>query len=262
MNLNKLLLIVPITLSLFSCGAGSQNSENVNSQYAPETELEEVFESLKENNFTMSYEDSLVNLDNMIRRATYSYTKNSVQAEGYHGFFAYAEDEKNDVVFKYNIVDGEIVAGAPLVSSYDGLRYESLYDFTYGFEDFDISYLPKTKDEEGYYHYEFNRNEYNDILIKSIFNRVSGNSIDPVSLKMKVVKNILTVETVLIDNYLDPTLKDTIVVTIYNIGKTTNPEIEKYLQEEYDDDVCLGDRNDGDSDCLCETTFKNFRGDR
>lgn len=231
MNLNKLLLIVPITLSLFSCGAGSQNSENINSQYAPETELEEVFESLKENNFTMSYEDSLVNLDNMIRRATYSYTKNSVQAEGYHGFFAYAEDEKNDVVFKYNIVDGEIVAGAPLVSSYDGLRYESLYDFTYGFEDFDISYLPKTKDEEGYYHYEFNRNEYNDTLIKSIFNRVSGNSIDPVSLKMKVVKNILTVETVLIDNYLDPTLKDTIVVTIYNIGKTTNPEIEKYLQD-------------------------------
>lgn len=224
MKLNKIVLIPAILLSLFSCGNNPSTSE-----YKPQTELEEIFQDLKENNFTMAYEDSLVNLNNMVRRETYTYTKNSVQAEGYRGFFAYAEDDKNDVVFKYNIVDGEIVSGAPLVSSYDGLRYESLYEFTYGFEDFDISYLPKTKDSNGYYTYEFNKNKLNDTLVKAIFNRTGSNSLDPVSLKMKVVKNILTVETVLIDNYLDPTRKDTITTTIYNIGTTSNPEIEQYL---------------------------------
>lgn len=225
MKVNKIILLSTILLSLFSCG------NNVTSAYKPETELEEVFNKLKNNNFTMDFEDSFVNFDNMVRRETYTYTENSIQVDGFRGFYAYAYDAKNDYVFKYNIVDDEVVSSAPLISSYDGLRYGSVYEVTYGFEDFDISYLPKTKDSEGYYNYEFNKNSYNDVLIKTILNRTSATSIDPVSVKMKVVKDVLKVETVLIDNYLDTDAKDTITNVIYNIGSTSNPKIEKYLKD-------------------------------
>lgn len=229
MKVNKIILLSTILLSLFSCG--SNNETSVLDGYKPETELEEVFNKLKNNNFTMDFEDSFVNFDNMVRRETYTYTENSIQVDGFRGFYAYAYDYNNDLVFKYNLVDEEVVPGAPLISSYDGLRYGSVYEVTYGFEDFDISYLPKTKDSDGYYNYEFNKNAYNDILIKTILNRTSATSLDPVSVKMKVVKDVLMVETVLIDNYLNTDAKDTVKNIIYNIGTTSNPEIEKYLKD-------------------------------
>ena len=225
-----LFLSVLLTSSLISCNNdNNQTTSSSSPTYVAKTDLERFFEKLKNNNFTMSYSDNLVNFDGLIRNATFSYTEYSCESEGDLGNAGIAQND--DVVFRYNIEDGNIITGTPLVNYQTGIRYESVYDYTFGFQNFDISALPKLPNQDGYYTYNFGFHHQNDTAILAVFLRTSNNGIYPQEVKMKLVKDVLVIETIILTyDHFEPARSDYVTTTIYNVGTTENVEIKNYLE--------------------------------
>ncbi|MCQ3034619.1 MAG: hypothetical protein MJ248_00085 [Bacilli bacterium] len=207
--------------------ASTSDTSN-SSNYVPQTDLEKAFYELKNNNFTLDYTDSIANFDNVGRNEKYYFTNYAVQAEGDLGFSGIAQTD--DVVFKYTIKDNEIVSGLPLINYNTGIRYSSIFEYTYGFDNLKIEDLPKEKDADGWYTYHFGNSRINDILIMAVILHLSPNSFPPVSLKFKVVKGMIIAESILLE-YEHNHTHDEIRSTIYDVGTTELPLIHKYLSD-------------------------------
>ncbi len=216
---------VVLTMLLALVGCNSTKTEN----YTPKTKLEKAFYNLKDNNFTIDFTDSFAINDFQSNNQKFFYTDYSIQSEGDYGFTGVAQGK--DLIFKYNLKNNEIISGAPLIDLYYGTRYESIYDYTYGMNEFDFSKLPKKADENGWYEYEFGKCNHNDDIIIQLFLRMSSSSVSPESLKFKVTKDVITVESVVLsyDGMLEQ--DDTIRAVIYDVGKTQNEEIKQYLAD-------------------------------
>ncbi len=213
-------LMVP----LFSCSSETENSN------VPDNELTRIFEKLKSNNFSVEHQERRMSNDSKWQSKTFLYTEYAVeQHDGAHYTGVAQGDEE---IFRYDIVDDEIVVGLPLLNSSNGVRYDSVFQYTYGLQDIDLSALPTKKDAEGWYIYEFEKSKVNDNAILPVFLRYSPQSpILPESLRMRVVGENLELDCVLLDNKWEdqPDAKDIAFTTVYDIGKTENPEIKAYL---------------------------------
>lgn len=225
-----------LSLALLStCLVSCNDNNNVNDSslsnkptYVAQTDLERFFEKLQKNNFTVSYSDEYVNNEGLIRNANFYYTEYSCQSEGDLGNSGIAQDD--DVVFRYNIEGGNVVSGLPLINYSTGIRYESIYEYTYGFQNFDISLLPKTSDEEGFYTYKFGINNQNDTSVLAVFLRTANTGIYPQEVKMKVVGEMLIIESILLTyDHIVPARSDYVHTTVYDVGNTENTIIKNYL---------------------------------
>ncbi|MCQ2797713.1 MAG: hypothetical protein MJ241_04605 [Bacilli bacterium] len=223
------ILTLVLLFSLTGCGTSSNTESKGNDEeesYVPQTDLEKAFSELKKNNFTMDFTDSIANFDNVERHQKYYYTDYALQSDGDLGFAGIAQND--EVVFKYNIVDDSIVPGLPLINYNTGLRYESMFDYTYGFDKLKISELPKEKDEKGWYKYEFGKSRNNDPIMLSVVCHLSIGSFPPKELKFKTVKGMVIAEGVILE-YSHNNTRDTFTTTIYDIGETDIPLIQDYL---------------------------------
>lgn len=223
MSKSKLFLTGSLFLSLFAFSC-SPTSPSLN-------ELESVFKKLQDNNFTVNIEGSYANYDeDDIKRHKMIYTPYSIEAEGDFGYAGLAQDDKNNQVFRYNIVEDEVVSSIPLINYSTGLRYENIYDYEYGMQDFDLSYLPKEKNDDGYYYYEFGKSIHEDKIMLQVFLRMGYSGIHPDYLKMKVVSNVLMIEAQL-DYYEHIDRADIVKTVVNDIGTSENKEIKKYLED-------------------------------
>ena len=235
--MNKLTKLTSLLLvfSLFGCNkeVSSSISSISSSSFTPSNEVEKVFYKLKENNYTIDFYDSLFDLGNEERNSKYYYTNYSLEAEGDFGFSGIAQGD--DLIFKYTIEEENIVSGAPLINYNNGTRYETIFDYTYGLQDLDVEALPSELGKDGYYHYTFGESIKNDRLILPVFLRLGPNSIPPEELKFKIVKETITFEAVILSYDFDgdgiPEGESTITSIVYDIGKTENKEIKKYLDD-------------------------------
>ena len=105
----------------------------------PLNELQAIFKSLQNNNFTVDYYDSFTSHNNVERNQKYYFTDYSLETEGDLGFSGLGQ--KEETVFRYNVVDGNIVTGSPMINYNNGIRYNSIYEYTYGMQDFDYEVL-------------------------------------------------------------------------------------------------------------------------
>lgn len=226
----KSILVFAFIFSICACNKGN----NSNSTPAPKNEVQEIFYQLTNNNFTLDITDSFYDLGNNTRNEKYYYTEYSLQAEGDFGFSGIAQG--NEVVFKYTLEDNEVVVGSPLINPSNGVRYESIFEYTYGMSEFDYTILSNEKDENGYYTYEFGINANNDKIMLPIFTRMSPTSIPPEEVKFKIIKDVITFDIRVISYDFDgddiPEGIDTIQTIVYDIGKTENLEIKQYLDDE------------------------------
>jgi len=246
-KLNSLLSLIFI-FSIVGCNNNTSSSNNstslsssniinssLSSTYTPKNEVEEIFYKLSKNNFTIDFSDSLFDLNNKVRNEKYYYTEYALQAEGDFGFSGIAQG--NELIFKYTLEDNEVVSGAPLINYSNGTRYESIFEYVYGMNNFDYRNLSFEKDDQGYYIYEFGVNRKNDAIILPIFTRLSAsnNALPPELLKFKIVKDVITFESVILsydfdgDGILEG--QSTTTAIVYDIGKTENPEIKQYLKD-------------------------------
>ena len=160
-KLNRLLSLVFI-FSIVGCNNNTSSSNNstslsssniinssLSSTYTPKNEVEEIFYKLSKNNFTIDFSDSLFDLNNKVRNEKYYYTEYALQAEGDFGFSGIAQG--NELIFKYTLEDNEVVSGAPLINYSNGTRYESIFEYVYGMNNFDYRNLTFEKDDQGYY---------------------------------------------------------------------------------------------------------------
>lgn len=235
--MNKLTKLTSLLLvfSLFGCNkeVSSSISSISSSSFSPSNEVEKVFYKLKDNNYTIDFYDSLYDLNNEERNSKYYYTNYSLEAIGDFGFSGIAQGD--DLIFKYTIEEENIVSGAPLINYNNGTRYETIFDYTYGLQDLDVEALPNELGKDGYYHYTFGENIKNDRLILPVFLRLGPSSIPPEELKFKIVKDTITFEAVILSYDFDgdniPEGESTITSIVYDIGKTENKEIKKYLED-------------------------------
>lgn len=214
-------------LGFLLAGCEEVPAESVSSSLpTPVGELQDIFYRLRENNFSIAYQDRYAS-NNQIRYQDSRYTAYSIESEGDFGFNGYAQGDGH--IFAYTIEDGEIVSGAPYTSSYTGMRYENLYDLREGFGEFDYTALPTTVNEEGVYVYEFGVNSTNDMLLEAILLRRTYNAAShPSSFTMSVNGGTLSFEAVMLV-YEEQNDQDTAEGTVYSIGSTVNPEIRDYL---------------------------------
>ena len=233
-KLNKITSLL-LVFSLFGCNQTTSSviSSISSSSFTPANEVEKVFYKLKDNNYSIDFYDSLYDLHNVERNSKYYYTEYSLEAEGDFGFTGIAQGD--DLIFKYTIEDNEIVSGAPLVSNTNGTRYETVFDYTYGLQDLDVTALPNKLQDDGYYHYNFGENPHNDRLILPVILRISPASLPPESLKFKIVKDTITFESVILSyDFNGDGINEgesTITAIVYDIGKTENPIIKQYLAD-------------------------------
>ena len=226
---------------MFSIPSSTNSSSNViTSSSSPstvkvQTELEKALLKLKDNNYSIDYRDSFYDNHNKVRNSKFYYTEYAFQGEGDFGFVGVAQGD--DHIFRYTLSNNEVVAGLPLINSNTGTRYESIFDYqeSYGMNHFDFSSLPTEQDDNGYYHYEFGKNRHNDKLILPIFLRFTPESLPPQELKIKVVKDVIMFEAIILsydtnNDKVDDAF-DTVSATVYDIGKTENKEIKKYLED-------------------------------
>ncbi len=235
MNKKALVLSLSILALLGSCSeaeVSSTGSSSVEEEAVePVGALQEVFQKMSANNFTLDYEGSFATNHNVAINQTFKYTEYAVEQDGDKGFqgIAIGADE---VVFKYEIEDGKVDSGAPLLNSSSGLRYDSVFDYVCGLENVEIQYLPTETDEEGYYEYEFGNSDINDEIVLRVFMSMSSaNSGLPKSVKFKVTGSVL--EMVCLNQIYDfgdsGYYEDNINATVYNIGTTVNDTIKTYI---------------------------------
>ena len=234
--MKKIVALSLIGLFALSLGACDDNdSSSVIIRDAPKGELQTIFASLLDNNFSISYEDryanNMVNGEIISRYQNTYYTPYSLESDGDLGFNGYASN--GEIVFSYNIVENEIISSLPLLNSSTGHRYRNIYDYRPGMADFVYEDLPSTpNNEDGSYTYDFGENTYNDYLISEIFLRKTYNpSIKPTSVKMTVRGNTLEINAVLLTYELgeDNVVNDSVDVVVYQINSTENVLVKDYL---------------------------------
>ena len=225
-----LIAFLALLLPLPSCGPTSDPT----SEYQPKNDLERIFQSLKSNNFTIDMNTSLMMHNKVNQNVKYYYTDYSIQAEGDIGFYGYAQ--KDDYIFRYSLLDGEVISGTPMINSGTGLRYSSLYEFKKGMDNFDISLLPDEKDEDGYYTYQWGNNKINDGIFLELFHSISASSIPPEQTKIKVIGDTIEIKTIILDysDVGDLNNADTLEAYIYDINETKNAAILEYLEKNGD----------------------------
>ena len=213
-------------VGLSSCGEEVQTPPV--EEVAAKGTLQKVFKRLQGNNFSMSYIDNYA-ASGATRYQNSYYTEYSLQSDGDLGFNGYAQGD--GIVFPYNIVDNEIVSGIPAVDSATGMRYENIYDYRDGLQNFDFTYLEEAPSNDGSYVYTYGENENNDRLIETVFLRKTYNASGvSTSLVFKdVTTNGFVVEAVGID--YGELGRDTTEVRVYNIGTTENALIKDYLED-------------------------------
>lgn len=217
-----------LCLSIIALVGCQSNPSSSQEEFIPQNELQKAFYALKDNNFSIDYYGSYANNDGIQRHQKTYYTSYSLQSEGDYGFFGYAQND--ECVFSYNLVDGQVVSSPPIYDYSTGIRYDSIYQYREGMQDFDFSYLDDTKNEDGYYTYKFGENLQNDKIFAGIFFRVTYNPNSlPGKVNISIVKNVITIEAVLL--IYDETHYDSCESTIYNINQTENAEIKQYLQD-------------------------------
>ena len=232
----KILLLLSFSFLLTgitSCNPGQEDIDDNPKDTLPvlpeaEGALQEFFDSLRHNNFTISYVDSYAAQG--VERAQMSYyTDYSLQSEGDLGFNGYAQND--ECVFSYNLENGEVISGLPVVDYNAGIMVSDIYDYRDGMQNFDYTFLPKNYTPGQTFTYTFGQNTLNDELLISVFLRMTYNpNALPKSLTMSLVNNTLRVDCV--SNYYEiQDAYDRSSVTVYDVGKTENPEIKKYLED-------------------------------
>lgn len=217
---------------LVGCAQENNTNENVDAieDSLPEAkgDLQKIFASLRNNNFSLSYNDSYA-AQGVSRSQTSKYTSYSLESSGDLGFNGYAQND--ECVFSYNIVDNQIVSGTPVIDTNKGLMVTNIYDYRDGLNEFDYTFLPSDYKSGEVYEYKFGENAKNDELIVSVFLRMTYNPEGvPNKLTMQVVGNQLKIDT--INRYYElQNAYDTVQVVAYDIGTTENSLIKKYLED-------------------------------
>lgn len=196
----------------------------------PEAEgsLQEFFDSLRMNNFTVSYSDSYA-AQGVERTQMSYYTDYSLQSQGDLGFNGYAQNE--ECVFTYNLENGEVISGVPVIDYGAGIMVSDIYDYRDGMENFDYTFLPSNYTPGTKYLYEFGKNTLNDELLVSIFLRKTYNpDVLPKEVTLTLVKDTLTIDCVS-NYYEEQNAYDRSTASVYNVGSTENKEIKKYLED-------------------------------
>ena len=196
----------------------------------PEAEgsLQEFFDSLRMNNFTVSYSDSYA-AQGVERTQMSYYTDYSLQSQGDLGFNGYAQND--ECVFTYNLENGEVISGVPVIDYGAGIMVSDIYDYRDGMENFDYTFLPNNYTPGTKYVYEFGKNTLNDELLVSIFLRKTYNpEVLPKEVTLTLVKDTLTIDCVS-NYYEEQDAYDRSTASVYNVGSTENKEIKKYLED-------------------------------
>ena len=194
---------------------------------APKGALQELFASLRNNNFTLSYTDRYASIG-VERRQETRYTDYSLESNGDLGFNGYAKNE--ECVFSYNLEGNEVVSGLPVIDNNKGIMVTDIYDYREGLDEFDYTYLPSEYNAGDIYKYEFGKNTKNDELLISVFLRMTYNpQAIPKSFTLQVVRGQLQINAVTLD--YGNGLQDSTRVVAYNIGTTENAAIKKYLDD-------------------------------
>ena len=196
----------------------------------PEAEgsLQEFFDSLRMSNFTVSYSDSYA-AQGVERTQMSYYTDYSLQSQGDLGFNGYAQNE--ECVFTYNLENGEVISGVPVIDYGAGIMVSDIYDYRDGMENFDYTFLPSEYTPGTKYVYEFGKNTLNDELLVSIFLRKTYNpDVLPKEVTLTLVKDTLTIDCVS-NYYEEQNAYDRSTASVYNVGSTENKEIKKYLED-------------------------------
>lgn len=222
LTLLSLLMVLPIA----SC---DNNIDSSSDNFVPSNELQEAFYQLKDNNFTLDYEDSYANNGGVIRKQKVSYTSYSIERSGDLGFYGIAQGD--GLIFNYDIVDNEVISSAPITNS-SGIRYKNIYDYRSSFGDFDFSFLKDNKDNQGYYSYKFGENLTNDtIFADSLLFKTYTSSLDGTIAKISLQPGIINIDVTLLVYDFEKDIKDTVSLKIRNIGITKNDQILNYLED-------------------------------
>lgn len=196
----------------------------------PEAEgsLQKFFDSLRMNNFTVSYSDSYA-AQGVERTQMSYYTDYSLQSQGDLGFNGYAQND--ECVFTYNLENGEVISGVPVIDYGAGIMVSDIYDYRDGMSDFDYTFLPSNYTPGTKYVYEFGKNTRNDELLVSVFLRKTYNpGALPQEVSLTLVQDTLTIDC--ISNYYEEqNAYDSATASVYNVGSTENKEIKKYLED-------------------------------
>lgn len=226
---NNLWSLFIIFTASVGCLLGCSTKKENNNEFLPQNELQEAFYKLKDNNFTLDYTDSYANYGGITRQQRVNYTSYSIQRDGAFGFYGLAQGD--NLIFNYTIEDNQIVSSAPVTMS-DGMRYQNIYDYRKGFSNFDFSALTGTKDEEGYFKYQFGNNYNNDLIFAdALLFSTYTESLNKADVRIKVTNNTIEIEAVLLVYDAENDIKDSVSLRIRNIGNTQNSEIKKYLED-------------------------------
>ena len=196
----------------------------------PEAEgsLQKFFDSLRMNNFTVSYSDSYA-AQGVERTQMSYYTDYSLQSQGDLGFNGYAQND--ECVFTYNLENGEVISGVPVIDYGAGIMVSDIYDYRDGMGDFDYTFLPSDYTPGTKYVYEFGKNTRNDELLVSVFLRKTYNpDVLPQEVSLTLVQDTLTIDCVS-NYYEEQDAYDRSTASVYNVGSTENKEIKKYLED-------------------------------
>ncbi len=221
-------LILIIGLGIVGCGNSTPSSSS-EEQFVPTNPLQEAFYGLKDNNFTLDYEDSYANNDGIIRRQKVNYTSYSIERSGDLGFFGIAQGD--GLIFNYDIEDNQIVSGAPITNG-NGIRYQNIYDYRSSFANFDFSLLSGETDEEGYYTYQFGNNLVNDtIFADSLLFSTYTTALDNSKIKIKLEPGMINIDVTRLVYDEENDIKDSVSLRIRNVGITQNALIKQYLDD-------------------------------
>lgn len=225
--------ITTILLSslLSLCALASCNNQEA--PFAPKNDLEKVMLKLTNNNFSLDYYCSYLNNGNVEQNQKFYFTDKAYQSDGYLGFGGVAYDNEN--VFKYTLDNGEVISGQPLINNTSGMRYDNVYGYIQGMQDFDVSKLSYKELGNNKYEYVCGNDYNNDKIFLAVFLRYSIlSSVMPEKIIMTVVKDTITFDCVLMSYYLDDGTyvgQNDARATVYNVGTTKLDEINKYLND-------------------------------
>lgn len=225
------LLLLPSCADSASSPASSEESTPVSSvsttePFVPKGDLQKVFASLQQGNFSVEYTLSYASLDHDGSQEA-KYTEYAIETDGFYGFNAVAQGDHS--IFPYHRENGTIHSLAPVLNPNSGLRYEQLADYRTTFRDFDLSYLPTEPDDDGFYTYAYGQNESNDAIINSLVMLYSSGSLNPSSVRFQVIGNSLIAHG--IGLVYGEGIQDEVRANFMQIGTTEINDVKNFLEE-------------------------------
>lgn len=208
-----------------SSPASTEKSEYSSEQsYVPVGTLQQVFANLQKGNFTVEYSMDYASASAPSTQSA-KYTEYAIETDGRYGFNSVAQGDH--LIFPYRRENGQVVSLAPVIDSYTGLRYETIADYRTTFRDLDLSALPTEANEEGYYEYTFGVNEGNDAIINSLCMLYTSGTLNPTSIRFKVIGNSLISEGVGL--VYGEGVQDTVNANFMQIGTTEIVDVKAFL---------------------------------